>query len=248
MYHNTLSMKKIWLLAIGLFFVSALNSQSSAFGLKGGITMGIQQWGGFEQDPLLKYHGIAFIESYNPDEPFAVFAQAGFHQKGSAIRNRNYRDPNSPGFVRPPAREFIFNNLSLTLGAKQKFPLSGATQWYWLFGVRGDYTLDTNLDEYNEINMFYPIYPLDSDAFIRDFNYGITFGAGLDMPIADLIGVVLEFTVNPDLSYQYVQPAIGNVIDPYTGGTRTINERRIRNLTFEVTLGFRFLRLVEYVD
>jgi hypothetical protein len=40
------------------------------------------------------------------------------------------------------------------------------------------------------------------------------------------------------------------VIDRCTGSgsTRTINERRIRNMVFEVTLGFRFLRLVEYVD
>lgn len=241
-------MKKLFLLVFGLFLLSTLGAQSSAFGLKGGLTIGIQNWGGFEQDPLLKYHGIAFIESYNPDEPFAVFAQAGLHQKGSAIRNRNYRDLNGTGFIRPPAREFIFNNLSLTLGAKQKFILSGSTQWYWLLGVRGDYTIDTNLDEYNEINLVYPIYPLDSDLFIRDFNYGITFGAGLDLPVADLIGILLEFTVSPDLSYQYVQPAVGNVVDPYTGGTRTISERRIRNMAFEVTLGFRFLRLVEYVD
>lgn len=241
-------MKKYYLLAFGLLLTGIASSQSSAFGVKGGITMGVQQWSGFEQDPLLKYHGILSIESYNPNEPFAVFAQAGFHQKGSAIRNRNYRDLNSTGFVRPPAREFIFNNLSLTLGAKQKFLLSGTTQWYWLLGIRGDYTVDTNLDDYNAINMVYPIYPLDSDIFLRNFNYGITFGAGLDLPIAELLGITLEFSVNPDLSFQYIQPAIGNVIDPYTGGTRTINERRIRNLTFEVTLGFRFLRLVEYVD
>lgn len=210
--------------------------------------MGVQQWSGFEQDPLLKYHGILFIESYDAEEPFAVFAQAGFHQKGSAIRNRNYRDPNSQGFIRPPAREFIFNNLSLTLGAKQKFDLGAVNKWYWMLGVRGDYTLSTNLDEYTEINLLYPIYPLDSDVFIRDFNYGITFGAGFDLPVADLIGINLEFTVNPDLSYQYIQPAVGNVVDPFTGNTRTIEERRIRNLTFEVSLGFRFLHLVEYID
>lgn len=241
-------MKKCFLLAGSLLILSGLWGQSSAFGVKGGLTVGVQQWSGFEQDPLLKYHGILFIESYNPDEPFAVFAQGGFHQKGSAIRNRNYRDINSQGYIRPPAREFIFNNLSVTLGAKQKFDLGVTTKWYWLLGVRGDYTLSNNLDEYTAINLIYPIYPLDSDIFLRKFNYGITFGAGLDLPVSDLMGVMLEFTVNPDLSYQYIQPAVGNVVDPYTGGTRTISERRIRNLTFEVTLGFRFLHLVEYVD
>lgn len=209
--------------------------------------MGLQQWSGFEQDPLLKYHGIAFIESYNPDEPFAVFAQAGFHQKGSAIRNRNAFD-NFGNIFRAPSREFIFNNLSLTLGAKQKFPLSGLTQWYWLFGVRGDYTIDTNLDQYTDINLSvgYPLYPLDAKELIREFNYGIAFGAGLDFPLAELVGVLVEFTVNPDLSYQYIQPSF--LGKNSQGSPIEIGERRIRNLTFEVTLGFRFLRLVEYVD
>lgn len=242
-------MKKIVLLAGSLLLLSVLNAQSSAFGVKGGVTLGIQNWSGLEQDPLFKYHGIVFIESYNPEEPFAVFAQAGIHQKGSALRNRNYRNSNNEVF-RAPAREFIFNNLSLTLGAKQKFPFSGEKLWYWMLGLRGDYTLSTNLDEYTDINLAigYPIYPLDAEDLIRDFNYGITFGAGIDFPLADLIGVLLEFTVNPDLSYQYIQPSFS--VNGAGGSTSTLDvpERRIRNLTFEVTLGFRFLRLVEYVD
>lgn len=241
-------MRKLFLLGSYFLLANVLIAQSSAFGLKGGLTVGLQNWDGFEQDPLLRYHGIAFIESYSEEEPFAVFAQLGYHVKGSAIRNRNFRDPNQPGFFRPPAREFLFNNLSLSLGAKQKFALGNTSQWYYLFGIRGDYTLSTNLDEYNEINLLYPIYPLDSDVFIRNFNYGIIFGTGIDLPIAELVGVLLEFSVNPDLSFQYMQPALGNVIDPYRGTTTTIRERRIRNITFEVTLGFRFLRLVEYID
>ena len=59
---------------------------------------------------------------------------------------------------------------------------------------------------------------------------------------------MIEFTVNPDFSLQYEQPAIPNVIDPITGQTRTLQERRIRNLTFEITVGARFLRKVEYID
>ena len=63
-----------------------------------------------------------------------------------------------------------------------------------------------------------------------------------------MIGMMLEFTVNPDFSIQYQQPPIPNVLDTYTNQTITIPERRIRNLTFEVTVGFRFLRRIEYID
>jgi len=65
------------------------------------------------------------------------------------------------------------------------------------------------------------------------------------------VGMTLEFTVNPDFSNQYNQPQIDNVIDPNPNSIRptfTIPERQIRNLTFEVTAGFRFLRIVEYID
>ena len=129
--------------------------------------------------------------------------------------------------------------------------MNGATKWYYLFGVRLDYTIDTNLDEFQEFNERFPtysIYPIDSPLFIRNFNYGASLGAGLEFPFSEYISGLLEFTVNPDFSIQYQQPAIPNVTDPYTGNSVTLRERNIRNVTFEVTLGFRFLRKIEYID
>jgi hypothetical protein len=229
-------------------FGISLSGQSTAFGLKGGLTMGLQKWNSFDQDPLLKYHGIAFVESGDETAQFAIFAQAGYHLKGSAIRNRNFFNPINGNIYRPPAQQFIFKNVSLTLGAKRKYDIANATKAFYLFGLRGDYTLGTNLDEYKEINelnggLFYP-----DDFFVRKWNYGVTLGGGLEFAFGELIGAVLDFTINPDFSFQYKQPAIANVRDPYTGQNRTIAERTIRNITFEVTAGFRFLRKVEYID
>lgn len=224
-----------------------LLAQGSAFGVKGGMTVGIQKWNGFQQDPLVKYHGIAFIESADESNNFSVFAQAGYHLKGSAIRNRNFFDINGNAY-RPPAQHFIFKNISLVLGGKRKYELGSTAKAYYLFGLRGDYTLGTNLDEYKEINeinrsLFFP-----DNNFVRKLNYGVTLGGGFEFPFGELIGGILEFTVNPDFSAQYRQPPINNVYDPFTMGTRSLPERTIRNITFEVTAGFRFLRKVEYVD
>jgi hypothetical protein len=229
-----------------------LSAQGFAFGVKGGLTIGIQNWEGFEMDPLFKYHGIFFLESISEEDRFALYSQLGFHQKGSALRNRMvFNNINGQPF-RPPAREFIFNNISLGVGAKQKFEFGGEnSKAYYLLGVRADYTADTNLDEYTrfiEANPSFAIYPIDDTQFIREFNYGITVGGGIEFALSEFIGTLIEFTVNPDFSLQYEQPEIPFIQDPWTGNTRSIPQRRIRNLTFEVTAGFRFLRKVEYID
>jgi len=228
-------------------FATGVFAQSSAFGIKGGMTMSTQTWGGFQRDPLVKYHGIVFIESAEETDQFSVFAQAGYHLKGSAIRNRNFYNPVNGQFSRPPAEQFIFRNISLTFGAKRKYPFgTSSSKVYYLFGLRGDYTLSTNLDEYVEINQYSGFFPFE--GFVKKWNYGVTVGGGFEFPFGDLAGAILEFTVNPDFSLQYKQPAIQNIIDPYTGNNRTLGERTIRNLSFEVTLGIRLMRIVEYID
>jgi hypothetical protein len=136
----------------------------------------------------------------------------------------------------------------VALGAKRKYDLSDTKKGYYLVGLRGDYTLSTNLDEYKEANefnggLFYP-----DNAFVRKWNYGVALGGGFEFNFGELVGALLEFTVNPDFSFQYKQPAIPNVRDPYTGQNRTIPERTIRNIAIEVSAGIRLLRKVEYID
>lgn len=248
-------MHKTTILLIALFVMGAsgLAAQGFAWGVKGGLTVGFQNWGGFEQDPLFKYHGIVFIESLSEEDKFALYSQLGLHQKGSAIRNRTATNVINGQFFRPPTREFIFNNLSLGLGAKQKFPFGqGSTKAYYMLGIRADYTIDTNLDEYTAFTEQNPIYagffPIDDTQFIREFNYGLTVGGGFEFPLAELISTMIEFTINPDFSFQYEQPEIPGVVDPWTGNSRTLPERQIRNVTFEVTVGFRFLNKYVYID
>ncbi|HKK73753.1 MAG TPA: hypothetical protein VJ953_01665 [Saprospiraceae bacterium] len=239
-----------------VLFTQSIQAQSYAFGVKGGLTVGVQNWGNaFQRDPLFAYHGIAFIETAPEGNEFALLAQAGYHVKGSAIRTfaSNFVDQNGnqrrfPSFT----QTFEFQNVSLVLGGKQKYPLgSSDNRLYYMFGIRGDYTIGTNFDNFDlEANPLYALlYPIE--GFVNKFNYGATLGGGIEVPLGELYGVVLEFTVNPDFSKQYNQPRIDNVINPNPNGSQntiSIRERSITNVTFEVTAGFRFLNIVEYID
>ncbi|HMO37874.1 MAG TPA: hypothetical protein PKC76_06600 [Saprospiraceae bacterium] len=245
---------RIITLVFALFFTLNLSAQSYAFGIKGGLTVGFQRWDeSFQRDALYRYHGIAFIESAPEGNEFAVFAQAGYHVKGSAIRTFRTTVETPTGFVAVPSQTipFEFRNASLTLGGKKKYDLGVASKMYYLLGVRGDYTVSTKLrpDFVSEENPYAILFPFD--GFVNKFNYGITLGGGLEFPFSEYIAGVIEFTVNPDFSRQYNQPEIPNVINPNPnfGSSRiTIRERQIVNTTFEVTLGLRFLHKIVYID
>ncbi|MEL6866415.1 MAG: hypothetical protein AAFP19_18465 [Bacteroidota bacterium] len=221
-------------------------SQSFFFGLKGGPSLGVQNWNGFERDPLFKYHVTSFIETAQEDARFALFAQLGYHLKGSAIRNRNFFNPINGQTFRPPPQEFIFRNIVLSVGAKRKYQLNNSMVYYML-GIRGDYTVSTNLDEFNTaFNSVFTTFPQPDG--VQEFNYGVIIGGGIEFPITEFIGAMVELTVNPDFSRQYRQPPAQNVYDPFTGNNITISEREITNNTVELSIGFRFLRKVEYIE
>ena len=169
------------------------------------------------------------------------------HVKGSAIRNQRFVDVNGNLFE-PSTTEFLFRNLSVVVGAKQKFDFGATGKKFYSFGIRADYTLNTNLDEYQNGTFSSPAYyPID--FFVRKFNYGVSVGGGLEFPFSELIGAVVDLSINPDLSFQYRQPPVGNVISPFNPSqTITIPERKIVNVSVELSVGFRFLRKVEYID
>ena len=247
-------MKKYLLTLIAILCLfTAAQSQSYYFGFKGGLTISTQKWGqSYSRSPLWRYHAIAFIESAPEDNAFGLFAQFGYHVKGSQIRT-NATTIFVGGIPRNiPARStpFLFNNLSLTLGAKQKFDVGGGhTKMYYLFGIRGDYTLSTQLrpegiDENNICHI--AIYPLD--RYVKDFVFGMTAGGGFEFPFSEYVGGLIEFTVNPDFTPQYDSPPIPNDLCTSPGNPSTIREIQIRTITFEVTFGIRFLHKIEYID
>lgn len=249
-----LRMNKLFYFILGLVacLASDIQAQSTAFVLSGGSTIGIQRWdNSFEREPLFQWHGTIAAESVNnDDDKSSLYAQLGYHVKGSAMRFR-YWNINGTNAYQTTER-FKFNNISLVLGAKQKYDLGSGKSKYFYFGaIRGDYTISTNLDELREKNgnlfaaQSLALYP--AEGFVKHFIGGVSVGAGIQLPLSELIGAELKISVNPDFTLQYNQPPIVNVIDPFNPGQNTtIGQRQIRNTTVELSLGLRLLRKVVY--
>lgn len=229
-----------------LFIASSVGAQSYVYGIKGGPVIGTQNWNNNQRLPLISGHLIASVETWSEDDPNVLFAQLGFHNRGSSLRQL-FVNPNS-GFI-PQSRSFEFRNLALTVGAKRRIRI-GTWSPYYTVGLRGEYTVNTNLQEFQDDNFTAPTtYPLNE--FVNKWNYGLYGGGGTEFQFTEYIGAVLELSVNPDLSRQYFQPPLNNIsiYNPFTGQTTTsLRERTIRNVSLEITLGLRFLRKVEYID
>lgn len=218
---------------------SDLQAQSYAFGMKLGPTAGYQLWDGRARNNslLFRYHIAAFIETHDDvADAYSLFLQGGYHVKGSAIRFRGGVDRD--GIVIPGRTSAMeFHNLSVIAGAKQKFELDDNKKWYYILGLRGDYTVDYSLDVYSGF-----------EGGIRPFNFGLSVGGGIEWTIQELVGLTAEFTVNPDFSRQIFVPPLPNFPDPFTGTLRTLPEQNIRNATIELSFGIRFLHKIEYID
>lgn len=227
-----------------------MRAQSTAFVFNGGLSVGFQKWdNSFDRQPLYKYHAALTIESVNNEnDNGSVFAQFGYHIRGSATRFRFFSSGggNDIDF----SEEFQFRNLSLLLGAKQKHPLGEKNKYFYYGGIRGDYTLNTNIDEL-AINNPYALRYYPFIGSMKRWMIGVSLGGGLEVPFSDLIGGQLTLSVHPDFTYQYQQPSYsGTGPDPYTGTITafSIPERRIRNITIELSLGLRLLRKVVYEE
>lgn len=222
------------------------------FGLKGGPSLGNQDWTGLETELLLAYHADFYYETIPAQGKFSFFGQAGYHVRGSKISRRRGITFGGNG-VTLPADDFRFQNLSLALGAKSVVSYTRFADLYYLLGLRVDYNLDTNLDQYDQLEgsfglAFRANYPIESPDFINKVTYGAIFGGGALIPISNKMSGFIELSANPDFNFQYNQGPIENVIDPFTSGNRTIGARAIRNFTIELSFGLRFLRKWQYVD
>ena len=222
-------------------FAFQSEAQTYIFGPKFGPTVGIQQWNGIQRDALFAGHVAVFIESFEEDNPSSLFAQLGLHQRGSAERDQLISANLGELFRR--TLTYKFNNISLMLGAKRLLNMESRAKPFYTIGIRAEYTVNTNLDRY-EGTVFQTYFP--SDFFVNKFNYGVSAGGGFQYQFGDLVGGAVELTISPDVSKQYEQFPI-DVIDPRNvGGTRTLPQQDVRNLSLEISVSLRLLRKVEY--
>lgn len=233
------------LLVIGILIVSMeVHGQSYWFGPSGGLTLGTQRWNNYEKRAALLFHGGAFIETYDAENlDNALYAYAGYHQRGSSLRVL-YRNPFN-NFTNWGKEKFAFNNIILKVGIKKLFKKESNLRLYYTFGLRGEYNVSTNLDKFDPVYQFY----FPQEAFVKKFTGGINLGVGYDFNFSELYGGFIQFSIDPDFFPQYDAPEIPNVINPNNpGNPTTIRAQRINNLSFEITFGMKFLRKVEYID
>ena len=222
------------------------------FGVKGGLSGGNQDWTGLETELMLGFHGAAFLESIPAQGKFSLWAQLGYHTRGSRISRRR-AFTFSGNRVTLPSDDFRFQNIALGVGGKQVVAYTKLADLYYSLGLRIEYNVSTNLGEYDRLSSTQGIgfrlnYPFDSPDFINPVVYGASVGGGAIIPLTDGMSGFIELSAHPDFNYQYNQPPIENVIDPFGGGPRTIGERAIRNFTLELSVGIRFLRSWRYID
>ncbi len=225
------------------------DESGSFFGVRGGLNIATQNWSSIEMNPLLAYHGDFFLETLPENGRFSLWASLGYHIRGSRIQQRNAFGLNGNVF-RLPGESFQFRNAVLAVGGKSVFKYTKIADIYYTIGLRLEYTLGDNLDDYNALQSgFRGFFPSEDLGDVRKINYGLIFGGGFDIPLSDKVGATIQITAQPDFSLQYFQAPIENVISPFQQGqTITLPERRIRNFTLEVSAGFRFLRKVQYID
>lgn len=226
-------------------------AQGVAFGIKGGPTIAFQQWDNFDRDPLFASHFIVSIESLAEEGEVSIFGQLGYHNRGSAIRIRSFQfndfTTGAPRTFNGSTTKYDFQNLALAIGVKQRF-LASIGNLYYLFGLRAEYNLKNSLDQFEDLPLSVQS-GFPSEAGVNNLTGGFIFGGGFELPISDYIDANIELTINPDFTKQYFQPAFSNAFNPFTGNNdRNISELNIRNNSIELTIGFRFKRVVEYVE
>lgn len=219
----------------------------SRWGIKVGPTMATQRWGAWNTQPLFRYNGSVFWESIGT-ESGAVYAQWGYHSRGSAIRVAPYQDPFTGTLRRGFTTPYVFRNVGMTLGAKKRNEYREGMKYYYTFGMRGEFTVNTNLvkiDPTDPTQSLVGLYePVDNN--VRRLNWGMDIGFGVEKTISELITGIAEITISPDISRQYRQYPIPNVRDPFSGAITTIPGQEIRNLSIELSVGIRFWRKVIY--
>ena len=203
------------------------------WGIKLGPSVGLQG----SSSPLFRYHGAAFIEGGRENN--ALYAEVGYHARGFS-NNYAIISQTTGKIERYAFIPTIFHNVGLSLGLKKRSSYSEKIKRFYAFAMRGEVNVGSNLPDINN-----PQQVQQSSNYsylsnnIRPFVWGMDISAGVEKTLSERMIGFLEFTISPDLSLQYGQ-AIQSPGGGITGGTTA------RNLSLELSLGFRFWNKVIY--
>jgi hypothetical protein len=231
--------KSLLLLLFTCFSATLFAQEFGAYGIKGGMTLGFQKWNSNAPGDVLFLplgNGSFITEIYNGRS--ALSLEFGYHERGSALIQRAFRyaDPNNPSIIVDyPARTLQrkFSNIVFQPAFKQLYDVGSGWNAYYLFGARLEYTIkDTIPYAYNP--------PVDVHIGLNRFNYGISVGGGAERRLGNSpIMMQIEFQAQPDFSAQIQIPPLV-YYDIYSRSNYVSDAQKVNNITFELTLGFKF--------
>ena len=219
--------------------VQEAQTQSYAFGLKLGPTLGIQQWNGSNsRQPLVRYHATAFIESAPVENNYGLFAQLGYHEVGSSVRTNSFVNPQTGTFFPSRSYPLGFRNIHASVGAKKKQLFRDKGYLYYGFGLRGEFN----------INMYSTGYLQGYEGFQNRLTYGFLVNTGIEFPFGEFVSGIVELSIGPDFSKQINIGPIDTGYNNSNGNPIIINSTEVTNIFVELSVGMRFLHKITYVE
>ena len=220
----------------------------AGFGVEAGPTLAFQRWDDFDQRPLTGYHVALTAEQLDYDRGSGLYAALGYHQRGSAIRVATFQatDPNTgrPRLFQADAIKFVFHNVALAAGARKHYAF-GRQRGSVGFGLRGELNVATDFgSEDSGLSIAYgPSFP--QSEFVRPLVYGIDLDGAVELPLSPRLDGLARLRISPDLGRQYFQPPVP-YYNAFTRQNEIATERRIHNISIELSLGIRFLPRAEF--
>ncbi|MEO7925519.1 MAG: hypothetical protein ABIR93_02220, partial [Saprospiraceae bacterium] len=211
----------LWGIVLGIAIITTSTAQGSVFGITGGPTLSNQKVNGFQREPFLRYHAQVFIESSSEVSPNSLYATLGYHIKGSAVNVQRYYDTDN---MEHPGSSYSmeFHNLSLGIGVKQRREF-GQKYFSYGFGVRGDYNVKGKFG--------YLFSGLEGAQ--NKITYGVDVTGGIELPLSELVSVIIELGVSPDLSQQMYIPPQDTGYNYEDGSPVILPETKLTNVVFE---------------
>jgi len=232
-------MKKYILLFLAaiLFCINAEAQTGTAYGFKGGLTLGSQKWNNQERELLPAYHAVLTMESRDEEIGFSMFGDLGFHVKGSQQVFRSGVSNIGGQLIERPRRSFRqpFNNVSAVVGVKKTGQFTDFINYYFGVGARGDYNLSYDTSGYSNNNDFY-------DEYLNKITYGISIVGGLEYTVGDTGLLFIELSFSPDFSKQINVPPGLMYTHPITNIPIQLGKQEIINRALEISVGYKFVR------
>ncbi|HPB53428.1 MAG TPA: hypothetical protein PLR22_07115 [Saprospiraceae bacterium] len=221
-FYPNLKYLTIMLLVLGTGI--SVSAQYSIWSFRAGPSLAFQRWNGLgSTQPLIGYHGVIGLESYDPGKTSTFYGELGYHQRGSSKYVPAYQSNAGINYSSYTIRN-VFHNVALALGGRKSFGQDN--KFFYNLALRGEYTIKAQLSD---------VY-VGFSEFVKNFNYGLDVGAGYNFPIGYHMGFI-QVQLQPDLSKQIWSTQYSGF--DYQGNPVTYPEQKVINYTFELSLGFR---------